>query len=90
MRSSFPDIDNNYENYLLKSYDETYFPEKIRGAGKYSYVERNREMINNSSFCVIYYDENYLSSKSHSESGTRLARDYAIKKKKEIINVLDY
>lgn len=86
VRSAFQYIDKNYEKYLLKLYDETYFPHKIEKAGKYSYVERNYEMIDNSSCCVFYYDENYITSLKRN-SGTKIAYEYAIKKKKEIFNL---
>ena len=65
-------------------------------AGKASYVERNQEMINKSDFCVIYYDENYLPPRRKNsrrdlfdyqpKSGTAVVYDYAVKKKKKIIN----
>ena len=61
------------------------------------YVERNREMINKSKFCIVYYDENYAPPRRRKsrydlfdyqpKSGTKLAYDYAVKKEKEIINV---
>ena len=86
VRSSFADIDKAYESYLLEKYEETYFPEKIRGAGKAAYVERNQEVINKSDFCVVYYDENYLPPQK-SKSGTAVAYNYALKKKREIVNV---
>ena len=79
-------------------YEDTYFPEKIRGSGKASYVERNREMIDKSNFCVVYYDENYLPPRRKNsrrdltdyqpKSGTKLAYDYAEKKGLKIINLL--
>ena len=99
MRSSYPDISKSYEDYLLEDYEATYFPEKIRGAGKASYVERNQEMINKSAFCVVYYDENYVPAKRKNskrdltnyqpKSGTKIAYDYAAKKKCKIINIKD-
>lgn len=98
VRSAFPDVAESYEAYLLKSYEETYFPERMRNAGRASYVERNKEMINKSDFCVFYYDENYLpprrknSKKGLSDyqpkSGTAVAYTYAFQKKKNIINVI--
>ena len=98
VRSAFPDITASYEKYLLKSYEETYFSESLRNAGKASYVERNKEMINKSDFCIFYYDENYLpprrknSKKALSDyqpkSGTATAYAYAVQKKKNIINVI--
>lgn len=97
VRSAFPDISESYKEYLLEGCDETYFPEKIRGAGKASYVERNQEMIDNSAFCIVYYDESYAPPRRRNskrdiieyqpKSGTKVAFDYAQKKKCEIINV---
>ena len=88
VRSSFPVINNLYKSYLLKSYDETYFPKKLENAGKYSYVERNYEMIDNSTICVFYYNESYAPL-SKRKSGTKTAYQYATRKKKEIINLYE-
>ena len=90
VRSSYQYIDERYEKYLLESYEETYFPPKLEKAGKYSYVERNCEMIDSSTYCVFYYNENYVSSsrlQSKGNSGTKIAYNYANKKKKIIINL---
>lgn len=98
VRAAYADIDDSYTKYLLENYEETYYPEKMRGAGKASYVERNQEMINQSGFCVVYYDENYLPPRRKNsrrdltdyqpKSGTKVAYDYAVKKGNEIINVI--
>lgn len=93
IRAEFPYISQHYYMYLLKSYDETLFPKKILNAGKKIYVERNFFMIDNSDFCVFYYDKNYspqikagnTRNVFSSNSGTKLAYDYAIKRKKKII-----
>ncbi len=98
VRSTHQFIDKTYEEYLLKSYEETYFPLHIANAGKYSYIERNYEMINNSTFCVFYYNKNYVPQlkqnrknkmlqQSSPNSGTKIAYNYALKKKKIIINL---
>ena len=98
VRSAHQHIDKSYENHLLKFYEETYFPPKIEKAGRYSYVERNYEMIDRATYCVFYYNENYIpplrkpskhgiSSPSRHNSGTKIAYEYATKKKKEIINL---
>ena len=60
LRSSNPYIDDWYEECLHDSYEDTYYPEKIKNSGRASYVERNQEMINRSKFCIMYYDENYI------------------------------
>ena len=83
VRAEFPVISDNYKDYLLESYEDTYYPEKIIGSGMAAYVERNFEMINQSRFCVVYYDESYTPSKR--KSGTKIALDYAIKCKREIV-----
>ena len=61
MRAEYPYIDESYKAYLLESYEDTYFPKSVLGAGKASYVKRNCEMIENSRFCIVYgYSENLL------------------------------
>ena len=67
-------------------------------AGRASYVERNQAMINDSDYCVFYYDETYkpeirrYSQRSigyyQPKSGTALAYAYARQKKKFLINIL--
>ena len=83
VRAEFPIISDNYKYYLLESYEDTYYPEKIIGSGRAAYVERNFEMINQSRFCVVYYDESYAPSKR--KSGTKIALAYAIKHQKTIL-----
>ena len=85
VRAEYPYINDQYRSYLLKSYDDTYFPEKIISAGKAAYVERNCEMIDKSQFCVIYYNEQNLPATR--KSGTKLALDYAVKREKQIIQI---
>lgn len=55
-------------------------------AGKASCVERNQAMINDSDFCVFYYNKNYVTPKK-TNSGTKIAYEYAIRKKKKVINL---
>lgn len=99
VRAEYADIDEKYMEYLLKRYEETYYSEELRRSGKAVYVERNYEMIDNSHFCIVYYDENYFPKKRRRkksviseyqpQSGTKLAYDYALNKKKEIINMFE-
>ena len=68
-------------------------------SGKASYIERNKAMIDESDYCIFYYDENYKPQKrKHSKndvfeyqpnSGTSLAYNYAKQKKKRIINLFE-
>lgn len=67
-------------------------------AGKSSYIQRNYAMINDSDYCIFYYDESYESdmrkySKRSAgyyqpQSGTALAYHYAKRKQKYIINII--
>ena len=97
VRSAFQHIPDWYEDSLLKHYEDTYFPEHMENAGRASYVERNQEMINKSDFFVVYYDVNYAPPRRKNsrrdltdyqpKSGTAVAYEYAIRKKRKIINV---
>lgn len=86
VRAEYQYIKEDYRDYLLSYYEDTYFPAGISCAGKAVYIERNYEMINKSSYCVCYYDKNYISTKRH-KSGTKIAYDYAIRKGVQIMNV---
>ena len=85
VRAEFPDINEDYEKYLLSFYEETYYPKKIVNAGRAVYVERNCEMIEKSGYCFVYYDEN--NSRATGKSGTRLALEFAQKMGRNIINI---
>ena len=86
VRAEYPYISQHYKNYLLKNYEDTYYPKKIMNSGRAAYVERNYEMIDNSHYCIIYYDRQSVPTTR--KSGTKIALDYAIKKCKNIISVL--
>ena len=74
VRAEYPYISEEYKSYLFESYEDTYYPEQIIGAGRACYIKRNYEMIENSSFCVVYYKENSTLGRS----GTKIALDYAL------------
>ena len=85
-----------YREGLAEYYEKTYYPESVSGAGKAVYVKRNYEMIDKSSVCVVYYDENYNPARRKQSrrdltdyqpaSGTGVAYKYAEQKKRRIIN----
>ena len=83
VRAEFPFINDDYLNYLLEYYDETYYPEKLLGSGRAAYVERNYEMINNSKYCIVYYDEQ--NAPTTRKSGAKTALDHAIEMGRKII-----
>lgn len=83
----------------LFGYEEEYNYKTKYVSGRASYIERNQAMIDDSGYCVFYYDKNYFPEKrKHSKrdfcyyqpkSGTALAHTYAKQKKKFLINILD-
>ncbi|MBQ9794700.1 MAG: DUF1273 family protein [Clostridia bacterium] len=83
VRAEYPEITEEYKVYLLRSYEDTYYPEKLRNAGRAAYVERNRELIDRSRFCIVYYSETH--SPTTRKSGTKAALDYAVKKERRIL-----
>ncbi len=83
VRAQHPYISDSYKEYLLEKYEETYYPEKVIGAGRASYLVRNYEMIKRSDFCVVYYQPDFIPATG--KSGTKLAFDFAISKGKQII-----
>ena len=66
-------------------------------SGRASYVERNKAMINDSNYCIIYFDEKYQPEmRKYSKrniayyqpkSGTAIAYAYARQKRKILINI---
>ncbi len=94
VRAEYPYIDIDYKNYILQRYEYTYFPPQILNAGKAAYIKRNYEMIDKSSYSVIYYNKSYV-PKTHNnhlinykpKSGTGLAYEYAKRKGLHIINL---
>ena len=95
VRAEFPYIDDEYKNYLLEYYEQTYYPEKIIKSGRACYVERNYEMIENSAYCIVCFDEAHTQQKGDTgnkgnikaKSGTKLACEFAKRKKRNVFNV---
>ncbi len=85
VRAEYPYISEHYKNYLLERYEDTYYPETIIGSGRAVYIKRNYEMIDNSRFCIVYYNEKQVPAIG--KSGTKIALDYAIKKKRHVIKL---
>ena len=82
----------------ILGYEEEFEHKTKYTSAKASYVERNQAMIDDSDYCVFYYDENYepemrkYSKRSigyyQPKSGTALAYSYAKQKKKNTFNIL--
>lgn len=100
VRAEYQYINDDYKAYLLESYDDTYYPEQILGSGSAAYVERNQIMIDHSDICIVYYNKNYQPPKRKNsrrdilpyqpKSGTGIAYEYALKKKKVVIQAADF
>ena len=82
VRAEYPVISDEFRSYLLKEYEDTFFPESVKGANRLAYIKRNREMVNRSRFCIVYYDE--AVSPRMRKSGTEMAIKYARNKGKII------
>ncbi len=84
------------ENDLFFVEEEYEFKNKYI-SGKAGYIERNKEMVDNSEFTIIYYNKNYLPklrkrSKGdicyyQPQSGTKVIYDYLVSKEKRFLNV---
>ena len=83
VRAEFPEISDDYERYLLERYEGTFYPSAAVGAGKAVYIKRNFAMIDKSRFCIVYYKRDHALLKR--TSGTKLALEYALRQKREII-----
>ncbi len=93
----FSDVLN--QNIVLCEYEKEVEHKTKYTSGKASYIERNKAMINDSDFCIFYYDENYKPQKRkykksdvleyQPHSGTALSFKYAKQKRKQIINVFE-
>ncbi len=95
-RKDYEDTDDYTMQFLIAGYEESICPKGVGSAGRASYAERNQAMIRESDVCIFYYDEDYLPSRRRNsrrdlfdyqpKSGTAIAYDYALQKKKKIIN----
>ena len=80
---------NKYKNqnkkFPYKCFDEIIYLNDIDETKfKYACVLRNKKLIDESDFCMIYFRENY-SLPDNRNSGTKFAYDYACKQKKKMI-----
>ncbi len=75
----------------LKGYESEVEFKNKNNAGRASYIERNEQMILDSDFCILYYNDNYeptVNKKHNSKnSGTKLSYNFIIRKKKKFINI---
>ena len=84
VRAEYEYINDEYTEYLLSRYENTFYPPQIKNAGKKVYIERNKIMIDMCDILVTYYNRNILVNRS---SGTHIAITYAQRKKTHICNI---
>lgn len=71
-------------NTNIKAYDEIIREESLFNAGKSSYVQRNKLIIDKSDFIIFFYRESSTNSYK-SKSGTKIALEYAKKRNKDML-----
>ena len=64
----------------VKEYEEIKRSDRINSAGRASYIERNQWMVDESDFCLFYFNEELTY-----KSGTRKILKYARFKQKKLI-----
>lgn len=96
IRAEYEIVNNCYKTNLMDLYEDSFFPEPVKNAGKLSYLKRNEVMIKKSDYCVFYYDKSYQPKTKYNQknfisakSGTMSAYQFSIKSNKKIINVFE-
>ena len=99
VRAQYEFLSKRYENYLLEGFEETFYPKDCKNSGRLSYIKRNFSMIDQSDFCLFYFNSGYLPPQKRvsqkylfafqSKSGTAIAYKYARQKKKRIHNFFE-
>lgn len=77
----------NQEFHLL-GFEEEFEHKTKYNAGRASYIERNQAMIDDSEYCLFYYNEKYVPP-TKTNSGTKIAYEYARRKNKKITNLFN-
>ncbi len=86
-RTAYPDADEYTNRLLVSGYEESFLPKRLASAGRAVYIERNRAMIEASDICVFYCSRSENAASGARKSGTRAAYDYAVVRKKTVINL---
>lgn len=86
VRAEYESIDEQYSAYLMTMYEDSFYPPQVHGAGALSYVKRNQVMIDRSDIVIAYYNVRYT-PRRRTNSGTKIAVEYARKKHKRLINL---
>lgn len=86
------------EKVVLLGFEEEVEYKTKYTSGRASYIERNQAMINDSDYCIFYYNDNYQPKTRRNtkqnyiyyqpKSVTKLSYNYAKQKRKFIINLI--
>lgn len=87
VRAEYRYFGKDYLKGVLTLYEDTVFPTKVCGAGKLVYIMRNETLVTMCDVLIVYLDLEYKHKTA--KSGTKMAVDYAQKRSKRIINVLN-
>ena len=87
VRAEFPVITAQYESYLLRRFEETVYPDCVKGAGRAAYIKRNQYMMDHFAVCVFYCREFEKHAVNCKKSGTRIALAYAEAHGAEILRI---
>ena len=101
VRANYEHIEKSYEDYLLESYDETYYPDTVRDSHELCYVIRDAALVEVCDVLLTYCATNYepprktpknkmmapVETAKKPKSGTQMAVLFAKKRKKRIINL---
>lgn len=91
------DVVSQFENSFLttqfyckspdkfRKFDKYVLPKSCKNAGRLIYINRNKAMIDACDMVIFYFNENY--KPENSNSGTRIAYEYAKRKDKKFINL---
>lgn len=88
VRAEFEHIDDEYTEFLLSIYEDTFYPPQVHGAGRLSYIKRNQVMVDMCDILIVYFNEKYVPY-TQTNSGTKIAVEYAKKKNKRLINLFN-
>lgn len=88
VRAEYEYIDSSYTEFLLTLYEDTFYPTMVHGAGKLSYIKRNQVMVDMCDTLIVYCNEKYVPH-TRTNSGTKIAVEYAKKKNKRQINLFE-
>ena len=88
IRADYEFPSEKYAAFLRERYEKTEYPSELHNTRENRYVKRNKIMIDRCDILVTYYNKNYVPENGF-KSGTRIAVEYAKKKRKRVINLFD-